>query len=488
MKLFIQRFLSLFSPCSILMTADVLAESDKFGGTNWDYTAALGASFTSGNSDSLTYSAQFLATYQDQLSEASYGFDYFFEEYSGYTTTNSLNIFGDYKKKFTDKFYLGIASNIYTNEVSNVDYRVDTSTFVGYYFFRDERRLLSAELGVGYAWESKNDEADGFLTYRAAQHFDYQLGKKTTIRQSAILTPKATDPSTYIFTFGAGVDIRLKNQWNFRTTLNHRIDLSPAVGKGKDDTILTVGLSYSLNGFLKEKEERADTRRTLKKKIENKEGTRMGWIRNVALTTNLSGGNSESLNFQIDYDSAYRSKTNEFFLKSKFQFAESDGESQQNRLNASTRYNWKLNPYTYAGIGLGFLHDDAADLKFRISPGAHIGRYFILTNMGGFSLETGLAYTMEKRGGFTESYLSVQAAQRLYWQISSHTYITQEIAYDAPAEQPSEFNINSYLYLDTILSESFAWRFGLEYYYNSTPAAGAVEGDFSVNTGIAMRF
>ncbi|MDB4508060.1 DUF481 domain-containing protein [Akkermansiaceae bacterium] len=77
----------------------------------------------------------------------------------------------------------------------------------------------------------------------------------------------------------------------------------------------------------------------------------------------------------------------------------------------------------------------------------------------------------------TRNYLSIQVAQKLYWQVGHHTYLTQEIAYDDPADDSGNFNINSYLYLDTILSDHLSWRVGAEFYYNSDPAAGAEKDD-----------
>lgn len=223
-------------------------------------------------------------------------------------------------------------------------------------------------------------------------------------------------------------------------------------------------------------------------KRDKKEDTREGWVRNLATTTGITGGNSDHLSYHLDFETIYRSKENEFFFKTGYRYAESNGSSQQNRYQLGTRYNWKFNPYTYVGLGLSFLHDDSQDLSYRASLGAHVGHYFILTGKGGFSLEGGLSHTSESKGGNSTSYLSIQAAQRLYWQVGYHTYITQEIAYDVPAEDPGNFNINSYLYLDTILSDHLSWRVGAEFYYNSNPAAGAAKDDFSLTTGISFRF
>ncbi len=476
--------------CSLLCLSTFTARANPWeeNPTAWEYTAATGVSYTSGNSDSTTFNLQFLGTYRDENEEAFYGADYFYAEFDGFTSTNSFRLFGTYNRNLSEKIYLGSSVNIFTNQVSGIDYRIDLGPTIGYYFLRDSNRLLSAEIGLGYAFESKDGETDNFLTYRAAQHFDYKFSDRVTLRQAAILTPKATDPASYIFNLDAALDIRLHGRWNLRAGISHRIDLDPAIGSGKDDTLLTLGLSYSLNGFLKEKEDRADQRKTLKKKVEKKEGTRDGWTRNAAITTSTAKGNSDNLRLKFDYDSAFRSKENEFFLKAGFQYAESNGQGSQNRSNFGTRYNWKFSPATYAGIGLNFLHDDSADLSYRFTPGAHIGHYVILNNYGGLSFEGGFGYTVEERGGLTDSYLALQAAQRLYWQIGAYTYVTQEIAWDAPADDPSRFNINSYLYLDTIISDDLHWRVGVEYYYNSTPATGAEKGDLSLSTGIALKF
>jgi type IV secretory pathway VirB6-like protein len=71
-----------------------------------------------------------------------------------------------------------------------------------------------------------------------------------------------------------------------------------------------------------------------------------------------------------------------------------------------TRYNCKFDAYNYAGVGLSFLHDDAADLSYRITPGVHAGRYVVLTEMGGLSFEAGLGSTSERMAGIASTNLS----------------------------------------------------------------------------------
>ena len=127
-------------------------------------------------------------------------------------------------------------------------------------------------------------------------------------------------------------------------------------------------------------------------------------------------------------------------------------------------------------------------MNYRVTPGVHAGFYPILTDYGGLSFEAGLGYTFQEEGGEILNTTSFHLAQRLYWQLSYHTYITQEISYQAFVNDPTNFNISSYLYLDTFLTDNLSWRIGLEYYYDQEPSPGAEKSDFSLLSGISVRF
>ncbi|MGJ8697837.1 MAG: DUF481 domain-containing protein [Verrucomicrobiaceae bacterium] len=454
----------------------------------WEYTGAAGVSASSGNSDSLAYHLRFLGTYRDEDEDAQYGLDYFYSEYAGVKTNDSLRLYGNYNHLIGERFYYGLGGSLYTNEASLLDYRADLGPVFGYYFLRDEKKLLSAEVGVGYAFESKAGASDTFATFRLAQHFDYRWTEITRVRQSVSLTPKIENPGSYVFEFAAGLDLRINDNWDIQPRVVHRVDLSPAFGQEKADTLVTLGFAYSLNGFLKEKVKRADERKTLKKKDLKKEGNRQGWIRNVGAGIRSTKGNSDTFDTTINYETAFRSKEREFFFKGDYRYGQSKGVTTAHRLGFGSSYNWKFSPENYAGTNVSFLHDDASDLSYRITPGVHAGRYFILTDNGGFALEAGVGQMLQKQAGVSSAEPAFSVAQRLYWQLGDHTYVTQEVAYQGLLEDPADFNISSYLYLDTFLSENLSWRVGAEYYYDSTPSGTKEKGDFSLTTGIGVRF
>lgn len=80
--LILLTYLSL-APCSL--NGETKPASDQ---PEWEYTATSGASFSSGNSDSLAYSLQFLGTYCDPHKDISFGANYYHIEYESVKSTD----------------------------------------------------------------------------------------------------------------------------------------------------------------------------------------------------------------------------------------------------------------------------------------------------------------------------------------------------------------------------------------------------------------
>ena len=474
--------------CACLAQENILEPDDKEKPSPWEFSASAGLSLTSGNSETLALNTRFLGTYRDLERDAYFGADYFYSEDFGETNNNSFRLFGAYNHLISEKFYLGFHTNLLTNEASLLDYRVDFGPTLGYYFQRNHKSLLSVEVGLGYAFESEDSETDSFATFRLAQHFDYRWSQITRIRQFASLTPKAEDASNYIFEFSAGLDLRINDRWDIQPRITHRIDLSPALGSDQADTLLTVGLAYSLNGFLKEEIDRADERKTLREKTLKTEGNRKGWVRNAGFTGSSTSGNSSTINLNLNYESIFRSDHRDFLFRGNYRFSESNSSTSQNRLNLLTSHSWKFGKSLYSGISTQFAYDASTDLNYRNTSGVHIGFHPILTDYGGLALEAGLGYTFQEEGETITNATSFNLAQRLYWQLSYHTYITQEISYQAFLENPSDFNLSSFIFLDTFLTDNLSWRIGLEYFYDGNPAPGRRESDFSLLSGISVSF
>ncbi|MGE9269686.1 MAG: DUF481 domain-containing protein, partial [Verrucomicrobiales bacterium] len=110
-----QQQVTLALACSIPLAHGAETEESP-----WEFTGAAGLSVSDGNSDSVAYSLQFLASYLDDTQEAYFGADYFFAEDSGVESTNNFKIFGQYNYDLGERWYVGGQGSYFRDPVSDL--------------------------------------------------------------------------------------------------------------------------------------------------------------------------------------------------------------------------------------------------------------------------------------------------------------------------------------------------------------------------------
>lgn len=453
--------------------------------SGWDITGAAGLSLSDGNSDTLAYSVQVLASYLSSTEEIYLGADYFYGESGNVETTNAFRVFGQYNRLLSDRLYVGLSAGYLTDDVANLDYRIDTAAVLGYYLIKNDRAKLSIEAGPGYTWEKQGGLKDDYFSIRFAEKFDYQISAGSKLWQSAVFQPEGQDFDNYLLTLEAGIDTLITSQWAFRTFVRHQIDSTPALGREKDDTTLMVGLAYSLGGF---PEPKAAGRRTLKAERESKPANAMGWTASAALGYSLASGNADTTSFTAMFDAVNRSQTDEILLSAAAGIGENGGVTTASNVRASAQYNRLLGNNWFLGLGSGFVHDDVADLSYRLTPALTLGYYLIKNDTMTLSLEAGPGYTFERVGGINDDYAAAQATERFTWNLNSRCTLNQSFGYNAPLDDLGDYTLTGTAFVDTDITESLAFRVAATYIYDSSPAAGLGHHDTTLTSGIAVRF
>lgn len=463
------------------------AVSGNANPSGWEVTGAAGIALAQGNADSLSLSAQLLATYEGEFWESQLGVDYFYSENDGVTSTDSLRIFGQAQRLLTDRLYLGLAASYLQDDVADLDYRVDVAGVLGYHLIKNDHTTLSLEVGPGFAVEEQGNIRDEFATIRFGQRFEHQLSKRSKIWQSAYLTPQVDDFENYNLIAEAGIDTLLTDKWSLRTGVRYLYDNTPAAGSGSDDFIVTAGLAYSLGGIAAPEE--AAGRATLKPDRAAPSVAAQGWTTTAALGFSLAEGNSDKLGVSLGYDSAYRTANDEFFLNGSYTYGEDDGNSSANALRLGTRYNRLLSDRLYVGGGVDYLRDDIADLSYRVTGAAVAGYYVIKSDEVSLSFEAGPGYTVEESAGVNDNYFTVRAAERFSWVLGPRVTFKQDAIFDAEADDfENNYVVTVSAYLDTDITDSLTWRLAGTYVYDNEPAANLERADTTLTSGIAVKF
>ncbi len=220
----------------------------------WETSAALGATVTSGNSDSVMVTAGFIAQHKDLKNEIRLSID------GGYgtskvnnggteTTAKFVGGRGQYNRLLTDRFYLyGRAEGLY-DAVAGVDYRFTISPGVGYYFIKTDKVLLSGEVGPGVVTEklvstTGVSDYNTYATLRFAETFEYKLSDKTRIWQSLEYLPQISDWGNYLLNVTIGIETVLTEKLSLRSFLQDTYNSNPAGGREKNDLKWITGVAY----------------------------------------------------------------------------------------------------------------------------------------------------------------------------------------------------------------------------------------------------
>ena len=451
----------------------------------WEVTGAAGAALSKGNADNLSFTLQLLSTYEQGDTEGLIGADWLYSESDGVKSTDSFRAFGEYQRLFSERFYLGANSSYLVDSINEIDYRVDVGVTAGYYLLKSDPTKLSFEAGPGYAWQNKGGVSRDFMTLRLAQRLEYKLSQSSKLWQSATYVPEVDDLSSNIFSVEVGVDTTISSHWALRASARYSYDSSPALGRQSDDTLLTVGLRYALGGF---SDSAPEGRKTLKPEDAPAATISMGWASSAALGIALAEGNSDNLNVNAVFDTAYREKQQEFFFNGSYTYSENSGVKSSNILELRTQYNRLLNERWYVGFGAGFLSNDLADVDYRITPATTLGYYLIKSDRVTLSVEAGPGYTFEEVGGVSDDFFSIAGAEKFVWKLNDRMSLKQSVVGLINPSESDDYMLTADVYLDTEITKNLAWRISASWIYDNTPAASSGKDDTTLTTGIAVRF
>lgn len=454
---------------------------------SWNWSAAAGLAYADGNAQSVAYQIRVLAARKTARHESEFGAGYFQARDGGVETTNTLRVHGRHRTNFTERAFLGLTGEYRFDKVADLDHRVDFAATPGFRAIEDERSSLSFEAGPGYTWERQGGATDHYPTLRVAQHFEYRLGPNSKFTQSLAYTPEIGDFGNSVWVAEAGLAFRVTDHWALRTAVRHQIDRTPAAGRGRRDTTVLSGVTYSLGGAPEEVGSKSPD--TLLPTVEERLVAPMGWVTEAALGYSLSAGNAEQSSLRATVDSARRSQTDELFLDLGLFYATADGATSVDTLEAGGRYQRLAGERAFFGGGLDFRRDALADLEYRITPGLYAGRYLVESDDATLSLEAGLGYTFEKRGGVADDFATVQAAQRYRQSLfGGRATLRQEFVARTEIGDPENYTLQGSVGLDTRVNDRLAWRNELIWQHDHNPTAGREREDTTLTSGVAVRF
>jgi putative salt-induced outer membrane protein YdiY len=210
-----------------------------------------GLSLTDGNSETLRANASLISegekpsfgSYRAGL-EANYGRSRV--EGVRDTDVDNARIFAGARRTICPHSYAYVDTTALYDSIADVDYRAIAGPGIGVYAVKNDRIVLSVDVGAAYLWEDVGNAPDDYFVLRGAQRLDVKLSETAKLWQSAEFLPKAEDFDIYLLTAEIGIEAAVNSRVNLRVVLQNKYDSEPAPGLKENDLALIAGLGVKL--------------------------------------------------------------------------------------------------------------------------------------------------------------------------------------------------------------------------------------------------
>jgi len=210
----------------------------------WERSVAIGATVTRGNSKTLLFNANVLALRKWNQNEISLGADGSYGENDDVKNIEQVHGFGQYNRLFSDRFFAYARVDALHDAVADVDYRITIGPGAGYYFIKNEKTRLSAEVGPSMVLEKQGGKEKQYLAARISERFEHKLNDRARVWQSLEFLPQVDKLENYIMNAEAGIEADLTKKLSLRTLIQDTYHSKPAVGRKANDIKLISGINY----------------------------------------------------------------------------------------------------------------------------------------------------------------------------------------------------------------------------------------------------
>jgi putative salt-induced outer membrane protein len=220
----------------------------------WRGALGVGATITSGNTDSVTY-----AVNGDAIRQTTYN------KTSGYLqAVNGSREEGDVTVRTANQARFG-AAYTHDNRSSNdrifgfgsadfdrnllIDLRMRSvlATGIGYHVLRSEDHSFDVSTGPAYNRERYTSETREVMEWLLAEESTHAITSMVSLKQKLSAYANLNEDSQYRALFDAGMVFKVNNRWSVTMTLNIRYQSNPLPGTETTDTLFVTGLQYSFN-------------------------------------------------------------------------------------------------------------------------------------------------------------------------------------------------------------------------------------------------
>ncbi len=221
-------------------------ESGKF---KWSGRVSVGGTIQDGNSRSKTLTADADIKARDKNNRFTLGGEANWAEDEGEKTDNDQQIYADYDRFITEKWFLGGRQSFEKDEFEELDLRSQTGLFAGYQFYEQDDLNLQVKAGPDYIHEKfENGGTEEAIALSWALDYDQKLSDDAfQIFHKHEISSPFEETSAFLFESATGARVPIGERLDASAQIDFDWDNEPEPGIREDDTTYAFKLGYGWN-------------------------------------------------------------------------------------------------------------------------------------------------------------------------------------------------------------------------------------------------
>ena len=213
------------------------------------------------------------------------------------------------------------------------------------------------------------------------------------------------------------------------------------------------------------------------------------WTRSASAGLTVTSGNSDTLLLtgRILANCKWDGR-NELDLGADGTYGEQEEIKNAELIHGFVQYNLLFTPRVFGYLRLDALHDDIADVNYRVTVGPGAGYYFIKNTNTFLRGEVGPGAVFEQQGGQDSSYATFRMAERFEHKLTETAKIWQSVEFLPAIEEWDNYIINAEIGVEMAFNKRWSLKTYLQDTYDHEPAPGRLKNDVKLVTALAYKF
>lgn len=222
------------------------------------------------------------------------------------------------------------------------------------------------------------------------------------------------------------------------------------------------------------------------------------WVSDVSAGLTLTRGNSQTTLASLTAATDRKTDVNEWSIGANATYGKAKVTQGDITINSTTaqqaggfvQYNQLFTERFYGYARIEGLHDDVADVHYRLTVGPGLGYFLVKNKRADLSVELGPGFISQELGSVRENYAILRAAEKFHLQLSDRARIWESVQIDPDVANWGNYIIAAEVGIeaDLMANKSLSLQCYLDNNYNSRPAFGRLKNDAKTVVAVDYKF